>query len=114
MKLYKNLLYLDLTKGLDSTPNQKEGITYLINEYQNTLKNKDLSDLVDNIPDDWFNKYLHIDENDIIGHVNQTLGTNLELIKNPKTYSAIQVDRIMEAVDTLNRFINNSTPNKYK
>lgn len=109
MKLNTKELYLDLTKGLDPTPNQKQGITYLIGEYQNTLEDKDLSDLGDNIPDDWLEKYITIDQNDMINYVNQTLCTNLRPVGNPDTYSTIQVNQIMEAVDTLDKYINSHT-----
>lgn len=108
MKLNTNKLYLDLTKGLDLTPNQKEGINYLINEYQNTLENKDPSDLGDNMPDDWLEKYLILDENDLIDYINQTLHTNLRSVEDPKTYSITQVNQIYDAVNTLNYFINHT------
>lgn len=107
MKLNTKELYLDLTKGLDPTQNQKEGITYLISEYQNTLEeNKDLWDLVYGLPDDWLEKYLIIDENDMINYINQTLHTNIKPVEDPKPYPIIWVNQIRDAVDTLNRFIN--------
>ena len=106
MELNTNKLYLDLTKGLDPTPNQKEGITYLIREYQDTLENKDPSDLVDNIPNDWLEKYILLDENDMIDYINQTLHTNLRPVEDPKTYSITQVNQIHEVVNTLDYFIN--------
>lgn len=111
MKLDTDKLYSDLTKGLEL--NQKEGITYLISEYQNNLENKDPSDLINSLPAGWLEKYINIDENDIINHINQTLGTNLELLEDPKTCSAIWVDRFMKAVDTLIN-TSTSTPNKYE
>ena len=106
MKFNTSKLYLDLTFGLDLTPYQKEGINYLIKEYQNTLENKDLSDLGDNLPDDWLEKYLLIDENDMIDYINQTLHTNLRPVEDPKPYPIFWVNQIQDAVDTLDRFIN--------
>lgn len=107
MELNTSKLYLDLTKGLDPTQNQKEGITYLISEYQNTLEeNKDLSNLVYGLPDDWLEKYIIIDENDMINYINQTLHTNIKPVEDPKPYPIIWVNQIRDAVDTLNRFIN--------
>lgn len=105
MKLNTKELYLDLTKGLDLTPNQKEGIIYLISEYQNTLENKDLSDLVYSLPNDWLQKYLLIDENDMINYINQTLHTNIKPVEDPKPYPIIWANQIYDAVDTLNLFI---------
>ena len=114
MELNISKLYLDLTKGLDPTPNQKKGIIYLIGEYQNTLENKDLSDLVYSLPDDWLEKYLIIDENDMIDYINQTLCTNLRPVENPDTYTIIQVNQIREAVDTLDKYLDFHTQQKEK
>lgn len=105
MELNTSKLYLDLTKGLELDPNQKQGIAYLIGQYQNIIEDSELPDLKEEYPADWLEKYLIIDENDMINYVNQTLCTNLRPVENPDTYTKIQVNCIREAVDTLDKYL---------